>query len=117
MGAEDVEVVLLVAEAFEVLEVLATDQEVVGEVEDVVGLEIGEVAFEEVQPGIEGLSQPQALDQLLADAESGAVESVGLVGQVVVDVLVEEHGLGAVVLERGVEALLDAALAFVEPSS
>jgi len=34
-----------------------------------------------------------------------------------VDVLVEEHGLAAVALELGVEALLDAALAFVEPSS
>ena len=75
------------------------------------------MALEQVQAGVEGLSQPQTLDQLLAEAQAGAGEPVGLVGQVVVDVLVEEHGAAAVALELGVESPLDAALAFAEATS
>jgi hypothetical protein len=114
LGPENVEEVFLVAEAFEILKVLAADQEVVGEVEDMVGLEIGEVAFEEVQLGVDGGRESEALNQLLTDAEPGAGKSLDLVGEIVVDVLVEKHGLGAVALEVGVEPLVDATLAFIE---
>ena len=41
LGAEGVEVVLVGAEQFEVLQALAAGQDVIGEVEDVVGLEVG----------------------------------------------------------------------------
>src|SRR5262249_8078238 len=91
LGTQGIEVVLVAAEQFEILEVLAAGQEVVGEVEDVVGLEVGQVAFEQVQAAVDGLGQAQALHQELAGAPTGGVQTPALGGEFVVDVAVAEQ--------------------------
>ena len=51
LGAEGIEIDLVVAAPLDVLEAAAAGEEVEGDVQDVVGLEIGEVALEEVEVG------------------------------------------------------------------
>ena len=67
-GAEGVEIDLVVAEPLEVLEASAAGEEVEGDVQDVVGLEIGEVALQEVEVVVDGGDQSGAA----GDQEQGA---------------------------------------------
>jgi hypothetical protein len=57
LGAQGVEVGLVGTEPFEVLQARAAGQDVVGEVEDVVGLEAGQVALQQVQVAVDGVGQ------------------------------------------------------------
>src|SRR5262249_39794765 len=90
-GAEGVEVGLVVAEPFEVVERLAAGEEVVGEVEDVVGLEVGDVALEEADAGVEGVGELEALGEELEEAQAGTAEAPGPLGGVEGDVGGLEH--------------------------
>ena len=91
LGPQGVEIVLVVAEQFQVLETGAADQDVVGEVEDMVGLVVGEVAFEQVEFGVDGVGEAQTLDQQQAGAQAAEASAANFVGDVVVDVSVGEH--------------------------
>ena len=73
MGAQDVEIGLVVAEPFEVLDAGASGQEVVGEVEDVVGFKVGNVSFEQVDLGIESVGQFQAPATRVRSTRSGSL--------------------------------------------
>ena len=59
-GAEGIEVDLILASDFEVLDAAATSQEVVGDGEDVVTLEVGLMAFEEMEVVVEILDEVPA---------------------------------------------------------
>jgi len=52
------------------LQALAAGQEVVGEVEDVVGLEVSQVAFEQVQVAVDGAGQAELLHQEVEGTEA-----------------------------------------------
>jgi hypothetical protein len=114
LGAEGVEVRLVVTQQFEVLDSLAAGQEVVSEVEDVVGLEVGQVAFEQVEFVVEGVGQAEALDEELAGADASGVQATGLVADVVVDVAVPEHPPALFSPLLLAQAAADAALAMAE---
>ena len=58
LGARRVEVDLVVAPQFEVLDLAAAGEDVEGDVEDVIGLVVGEVALEEVEVVIDVGDQP-----------------------------------------------------------
>ena len=58
-----------------------------------VGLEVGQVALEEVQVLIHGVGQAQLLHQPVEGAEAATVQAARLLAQVIVDVLVREHAL------------------------
>ena len=62
-GAEGVEIDLIVAEPLEVLEAAAAGEEVEGDVQDVVGLEIGEVALQQVEVVVDGGDQAGARER------------------------------------------------------
>src|SRR5262249_31836939 len=105
---------LVVAQPFEALEVLAAGQDVVGEVEDVVGLEVGQVALEQVQLPVDGVGQAEALDEELAGAEAAGVQAAGLVADLVVDVVVAEQAAALLRPLPRAQAPADAALAIAE---
>jgi hypothetical protein len=115
LRAQDVEVGLVVPKQFEILQVLAAGQEVVGEAEDVVGLEVGQMALEQAQLPVDGLGQAEALDKELASAEAAGVQAAALVANLVVDVAVPEHPLALFLPLPLAQATADAALAIAEP--
>jgi hypothetical protein len=104
-GTQGVEVDLVVAPELEVLDPAAPGQDVEGDAEDVVGLVIGEMAFEQVEVLIDVGDQPSASreQELGADAASG--KPLDPIGQLVVDVAGGDHRAFAL----GAGAVLDAA--------
>ena len=114
LGAQGVEVGLVGAQPLEVLQARTARQDVVGEVEDVVGLEVGQVAFEQVQVAVDGVSQAELPHQEVEGAEAAAVEAAGLVADLVVDVAVAEHAAALLLPLLLAESPLDAALAIAE---
>ena len=72
VGAEGVEEDEVVAPQFDVVEAGAVAEGVVGEVEDVVGLVIGEVELEQVESFVDGLGEAELLDQELDGADAAA---------------------------------------------
>ncbi len=111
VGAEGVEEDEVVATQLDVVEAGAIAEGVVGKVEDVIGLMIGEVVLEEVESFIDGLGQFEVLDQELDAADAAEGEAAGLVGDVIVDVGCGEDGLGRGCGDGFVEPLTDFPLA------
>ena len=77
VGAEGVEEGLVVAAQFDVLEAGAVAQGVVGDVEDVVGLVVGQVELEQVESLVDGLGQAEFADQELDGADAAAGDGPG----------------------------------------
>src|SRR5262249_45501291 len=92
----------------------ATRQEVVSEVQHVVGLEVRHVPLEQVQVAVDGIGQAQLLHQQVDGADTAAVQPLGLVTDLVVDVAVPEHALTLLGPLLFAQAALDAALAIAQ---
>ena len=103
VGAEGVEEDLVVAAQFDVVEAGAVAQGVVGEVQDVVSLVVGEVELEQVESLVDGLGQAELPDQELDGADAAAGDGPGLGGDLVVDVGGGEDRLGRGCGDRVVE--------------
>ena len=63
LGAQGVEIDLVVASQFEVLDAVAAGQDVEGDVEDVVGFVIGEMALEEMEVAVDVADQADPAGQ------------------------------------------------------
>ena len=111
VGAEGVEEDDIIASQFDVVEAGAVAEGVVGEVQDVVGLVIGEVELEQVEPLVDGLGEPEFADQELDGADAAAGDGAGLGGDLVVDVRGGEDRLGRGCGDRAVEPSADFPLA------
>ena len=94
VGAEGVEEDDVVASQFDVVEAGAVAQGVVGEVQDVVALVVGEVVLEQVESLVDGLGQAELADEELDGADAAAGDGPGLGGGLVVDVGGGEDRLG-----------------------
>ena len=116
-GAQGVEEDLVLAAEFQVLQTRAVAQGVVGEGQDVVGLVVREVEFEEVQAVVNGVDETDPAHQGVEGADAAAADRAGAVGDLVVDVGGGEHGPSAAVHVGPVETALDAALAVGQLSS
>ena len=108
-GAQRVEIDLIVAEPLEVLEAAAAGEEVEGDVEDVVGLEIGEVALQQVEVVVDGGDQPSALSEQEHGADATGDEALDALAQFVVDVGGGDHGRLALGLGARGDAVEEAA--------
>jgi hypothetical protein len=104
LGAQGVEIDLVVASQFEMFDVGAPSEDVEGDVEDVVGLVIGEVAFEEVKVAVDVTDQAGPARDQEHGAETTGTEAVDAAGEFVVDVGSSHHG----VIAFGAGAVLDA---------
>jgi len=82
-----------------------------------VGLEVGQMAFEQVQVAVDGVGQAQPLDEELEGAEAAGVQALGLVAEFVVDVAVAEEAAVLLGPLLGAEAVSDTALAIAEPAA
>src|SRR5204862_6801575 len=114
-SAQDIEVGLVAAQQLQIVDGLASGQEVVGQVEDVVGLEVGDVPLPEMEFGVEGLGQAQPLDQQENRCQASAVQSLALVGAIEVEVVRLEHGTPLLFQLLLAEAVSDATLVFADP--
>ena len=111
VGAEGVEEDNVVASQLDVVETGAVAQGVVGEVEDVVGLVVGEVEFEQMESFVDRLGQPEFPDQKVNGTDPAARDRAGLGGAFVMDVRGGEDRLGRRCGDRAVEPQADFALA------
>ena len=86
LGAQGIEIDLVVAPQFDVLEALAAGEDVEGDVQDVVGFVIGEMALEEMEVVVDVADQAGAASQQEHGADAAGDEALDALGQFVVDV-------------------------------
>ncbi len=92
LGAQGVEIDLVVAPQFEVLDVCAAGEDVEGDIQDVVGFVVGLVSLEDMELGVDVADEAGALCQQEHGADAAGGESLNAVGQFVVDVAGGHHG-------------------------
>ncbi len=114
LGTQAVEVAFVLAQPLHVFESLAAGKAVVGDVEDVVTLVVGQMDFEQLQVLVDLLGQAQALDHEMDGADAPAVFGLGSGGHLIVDVGGIQHGIGLVGPVAGFEAAFDSGLAVAE---
>jgi hypothetical protein len=115
LGAEGIKKGGVVAEQFDVLETRAVAQSVHGEVDDVIGVGIGQVQFEDVQLSIDGFNQSDVLGKFVEQrnsAEGGAIDAVVEFEMEVT--AAAKNGLGAIGKFGFVETSVDDSLACLE---
>jgi hypothetical protein len=115
LSAEGIKKGRVVAEQFDVLEARAVAQSVHGKIDDVIGVGIGQVQFEDVQLSIDGFNQSDVLGKLVEQgnsAEGGAINAI--VEFEVEFAAAAQDGLGAIGEFGFVEASLDDSLVCVE---
>jgi hypothetical protein len=93
VGADRIEKDEVVASQFDVVEAGAIAEGVVGEVEDVIGLVIGEVELEQVESVVDGLREAEFPQQELDGTDAARGDGASLVGDVIVDIRCGEDGL------------------------
>ena len=116
-GPEGVEVDLVVAADLEVLRPSATGQEVVGDVQDVVALVVGQMSLQEVEllarcPRI----RPSFLARRWMGADAARRDAPDLLGDLVVDVGGGDHRLGPLDAGPVLDAAGDPPLASAQPA-
>jgi hypothetical protein len=114
---EGVEVDLVVAPDLEVLQAGAACQEVVGDVQDVVALVVGQVSLQEVEVLVDVVDQAGPLGKEVDRADATGCDGPGPIGESVVDVGGGHHRLGAFDAGLVLQASGDAALASGELSA
>ena len=91
-GPEGIEIDLVVAAQFDVFEAAAAGEDVEGDVQDVVGFVIGEMALEQMEVGVDGGDQAGAACQQEHGADAAGGEAVDALAEFVVDVAGGDHG-------------------------
>ena len=99
------------------LDFLAAGQDVVGDIQDMVGLVIGQMPFEEMEIAVDIADQPGPASQQVEGTDSTSGEPLNAVRQFVVDVGSGHHGLLAFWSGAILDAIEDPLLAFVENSA
>ena len=105
LGAQGVEIDLVVAPQLEVFDPLAAGEDVEGDVQDVVGFVVGQMPLEEVEVGVDVVDQPDPASQQEHGADAAGAEALDAIGQLVVDVGGGHHGF---VSRSGPGPILDA---------
>ena len=114
LGAQGVEIDLVVASQFEVLDPLAAGEDVEGDVQDVVGFVVGQMPLEEVEVVIDVADQSGPARQQEHGADAAGGEALDAIGQFVVDVGGGHHGLFAFGSGPILDAVEDPPLAFAK---
>ena len=114
LGAQGIEVDLVVAPQFEVLDPFAAGEDVEGDVQDVVGFVVGEMSFEEMEVAVDVADQADPLRQQEHGADAAGGEALDAVGEFIVDVGGGHHGLLAFGFGPIRDAFEEPPLAFAE---
>jgi len=91
-GAQGIEVDLVVASQFEMLELVSPGQDVEGDVQDVIGFMVRQVPFEELKLLVERGDQPGPAGQQEHGTNTAAGQPPDPIGQFVLDVAGGDHG-------------------------
>ncbi len=113
-GPQRIEVDLVLAAQFEVLQAFPSCQEVGGNVQNVVALVVGQVPFEQVEIPVDVTDQADLASQGVAGAEASCGDGADAVGDLVMDVGGGHHGLNPLDTGSGSETPLEGPLAFAE---
>ena len=85
-GTQGVEIDLVIAPQFEVLEAQAADEDIEGDVQDVVGFMVGQMPLEEVELAIDLLDEIDLLSQEEEGTDAAGPEPAGALGVVIMDI-------------------------------
>ncbi len=111
LGSQTVEEVLILAAQLDVFQSLTADQDVIGQVQDVVALVIRQVDFEQMQVPVQVLHQSQALHHQMEGADTAAVDALNARGHFVNNVAGFEHRSRLVFPVLRCQPVLDSLLA------
>jgi hypothetical protein len=108
--AQRVEEDTVVAPKLDVIERSTAAERVEANVQDMVGLVVGRVDLQQMQPVVDPLGQADLLEQALDRSDPAVRDRPGLVRQLVAYVASREHGPVLVHADRGLELFLDLGL-------
>ena len=117
LGAQGVEINLVVAPQFEVFDPLTACQDVEGDVQDVVRLVIGEMHLEQVKIGVDVADQAGPTRQEEHGADAAGAEPLDAIAQFIVNIARGHHGYGRSALRRIGQSFQNSPLPFLEVSS
>src|SRR5208337_3202525 len=117
LGAQSVEIDLIVAPQFEMFDPFASSEDVEGDVQDMVGFVIGQMPLEQNEVGVDVFDQPGVASQQKHGADAPGAEALDAIGQFVVDIAGGHHRFFAFGSWPILDALEDSPFAFVEDSA
>jgi hypothetical protein len=117
LGAQGVEVNLVVASKFEMFDAFAAGEDVESDIQDVVGFVIGEMAFEEVKVLVDVPDQADPPRQQEHGTDATGIEALDAIGEFVVDVVGGHHRLFAVGSGPVLDAIEDSLPTFTKSSA
>jgi hypothetical protein len=95
LGAQGVEIDLVVAPQFKVFDPLATSEDVEGDVQDMVGFVVGQMTFEKAEVLVDIVDQADLLSQQENGADPAGTEAFDAIGVFVMDIRGGHHGFGS----------------------
>ena len=98
LGAQGVEIDLVVAPKFKVFDPLAAGEDVEGDVQDMVGFVIRQMSFEKVEVPIDTVDQPDRSSQHENGADAAGTETFDATSMLIVDIGGGHHRFGSLVL-------------------
>src|SRR5580698_148896 len=116
LGSQGVEIDLVIAPQFEVLDSLAADEDVEGDVQDVVGFVVRKVPLEQLKVAVDLLDELDSLDHLKNGADAAGAESPDTVGVFVVNIGRSHHGYGPLGPRGIIQSFLNSPSTFLENS-
>ena len=116
LGAQGVEIDLVVATQLKMFEVLATGDDVESDVQDVVGFVVGQMSFEKVEIPIDSVDEADLLSQQKNGTDTAGTEAFDAIGVFVVDIGGSHHGFGSLGLAYILETKTNSPPSFLELS-
>src|SRR5271157_2443185 len=117
LGAYGIEIDLVVAPQFDVLDPFATRHDVERDIQDVVGFVVGQMPLEDVDLGVDVADQPGPLSQHEHCTNTPSTEALDTISQFIVDVGCGHHGLVPFWPRPIQDAVKDSPLALAEDSA
>ena len=114
LGAEGVEIDLVVASQLEVFDLATAGQDVEGNVQDMIGFMVGKVAFEEMKLLIDVLDQSGSASDQQHGADATHPQPLDSLGEFIVDIVGGDHGRSPFRSGPILDAFEDSPLALAE---
>ena len=116
LGSQGVEIDLVIAPQFEVLDSLAASEDIEGDIQDVVGFVVRKVPLEQMKVAVDLLDELEFLGHQKNGADAAGAESPNAVGVFVVDIGRGHHGYRPLGSWGIVQAFLNSPSTFLENS-
>ena len=115
LGAQTIQEGLIIAPQLNILQPYSLEQGVVGQIQHVVALVVGQVLLKQMQPRVDFLPQPQFVDHQMNRADTSAVNRPGFLGHLIMNIAGLHHRLPLIApTALGLQATLNSALAITQ---